>query len=358
MSHLEQRLEHDLQEIREAVARLGAALEGAIDASITALLSGNRQLAYETILRDQVINRQVRRIDRLCYAFVARHLPSAGHLRFVSSVLRINVALERIGDYAVTICRETIRMSEVPWGTLRRDFDVLAREAARALHQSLEAFRTGNPELARGTRGMAKELGRSFDEVFDDLVEEAKKGERSVIDLFALLLAFNRLSRICDQAENICEEVMFSVLGETKPPKVFRVLFLDAGDGRWARVGAALAAERFGNRMVATAGLLPGQKPPAEEREAEQFGIDVSRVTPQVLELIPEVLGRFHIVICLTEDLACRLSTRPYHTVFLHWDLAPLLEAGEAGKAVQELRNRLDWLHGILIGEPGDPAAE
>lgn len=358
MSHLEQRLEHDLQEIREAVARLGAALEGAIDASITALLSGNQQLAYETILRDQVINRQVRRIDRLCYAFVARHLPPAGHLRFVSSVLRINVALERIGDYAVTICRETIRMSQVPWGTLRRDFDVLAREAARALQQSLEAFRTGNPELARGTRGMAKELGRSFDEVFDDLVEEAKKGERSVVDLFALLLAFNRLSRICDQAENICEEVMFSVLGESKPPKVFRVLFLDAGDGRWARVAAALAAERFGKRMVPTAGRLSEQAPPTPGKEAEESGVDVSSVTLQAVELIPEVVARFHIVVCLADDVACRLPARPYHTVFLHWDIRPALEAGPAQKAVEELRGRLEWLHGILIGEPGDSASE
>ena len=68
-----------------------------------ALLTRDRELAAEVILGDLPINREVRAIDALCHAFVARHLPSAGHLRFVSSVLRLNVELERIGDYAVTI---------------------------------------------------------------------------------------------------------------------------------------------------------------------------------------------------------------------------------------------------------------
>lgn len=354
MRYYEQRLERDLQQIREAVAQLGTSLERAIEASMTALLSRNHQLAYETILRDQLINRQVRRIDRLCYAFVARHLPSAGHLRFVSSVLRINVALERIGDYAVSICRETARMTSEPWGTLRREFDLLARESAHALHQSLQAFRSGNPELARGTRGMAKELGRSFDDIFDELVEEAGRNSRSAVDLFALLLVFYRLSRICDQAENICEEVMFSVLGETKPPRVFRVLFLDEGPGLWARVAAALAKERFGERMIASAGIRRKESVPKSLLAAVcELGVHLEDTEAECVELIPESLRRFHIVVSLADDLVDSLPRRPYHTVFLNWDLRPLA-AKDVSDAVSELGKRLDWLRSILIGSPDE----
>ena len=54
-----------------------------------ALLTLDRDLAYATVLGDKPINREIRELDRLCHAFVARHLPSAGHLRFVSSVLRL-----------------------------------------------------------------------------------------------------------------------------------------------------------------------------------------------------------------------------------------------------------------------------
>ena len=43
----------------------------------------------------------------------------------------------------------------------------------------------------------------------------------------ALLSALNHLERISDQAKNICEETLFTITGETKAPKVYKILFLD-----------------------------------------------------------------------------------------------------------------------------------
>ena len=105
MSHYQERLEKDLAKIRGDIAAVGETVAGAVHDSVKALLSANRALATATILGDHATNRRVRRLDRECYAFVARHLPSAGHLRFVSSALRLNLGLERIGDYAATIGR-------------------------------------------------------------------------------------------------------------------------------------------------------------------------------------------------------------------------------------------------------------
>ena len=68
----------------------------------------------EVVLGDLVVNRRVRKLDSKCHAFVARHLPSAGHLRFVSSVLRLSIALERVGDYAVIIARELAQLESPP----------------------------------------------------------------------------------------------------------------------------------------------------------------------------------------------------------------------------------------------------
>ena len=81
MSHLEERLEHDLNEIRDEVANMGASVEQAMDAAFRALLTADEKLAFTTILSDLPINRQMRKIDRMCHAFIAVHLPSAGHLR-------------------------------------------------------------------------------------------------------------------------------------------------------------------------------------------------------------------------------------------------------------------------------------
>ena len=111
MSHFEERLEADLTAIREWVWQMGNDVEGALLNSKRALLMRDEELAYATVLGDNPINRKSRACDRLCHTFIARHLPGAGHLREMAATIRVNVALERIGDYAVTISRESLQLS-------------------------------------------------------------------------------------------------------------------------------------------------------------------------------------------------------------------------------------------------------
>ena len=97
MSHYEERLEQYLTRIITTVRDLGERVEVAVDRAVRALLTSDHDLSSAVIVGDLPINRDVRNLDRLCHVFVARHLPSAGHLRLVSSVLRLNIAIERTG---------------------------------------------------------------------------------------------------------------------------------------------------------------------------------------------------------------------------------------------------------------------
>ena len=103
MSGYEQRLAEDKAEIRRRVVDVGARVEKAVSSAVDALLSHDRAGAYRLVLEDLPINREVRALNQRCHAFIARHIPSAGHLRFVSSVLQMNVALERIEHRTVCI---------------------------------------------------------------------------------------------------------------------------------------------------------------------------------------------------------------------------------------------------------------
>ena len=87
MSHYEKRLEEDWANIQHHLTKVSGQVEQAIVNAIEALLQRDAELAYATILADNPINRAFESINQLCYAFVARHLPSAGHLRRISSIL-------------------------------------------------------------------------------------------------------------------------------------------------------------------------------------------------------------------------------------------------------------------------------
>ncbi len=356
MSHYEARLESDLGQIQNQLRELGASLEAALRQSVRALLTHNRNLAWDTILQDQAVNRRVREIDRLCHAFVARHLPSARHLRFVSSVLRINISLERVGDYAVTICREATRIGAVP-EALRREVELRGDEAGHILHHALEAFYSANPDSARATRKMASGLTRAYDSMLDMLVQATEAGSLSLADSFSFLLVFNRLSRACDQAKNVCEEAVFVATGQEKRGKTFKILFLDRRNDGFGQLARRWAEIEFGERArVASAGLEPAANlDPGWAALLAQQGIPSEEARPSSLGPLPESLQAYDLVVALEPQLKPRLGPIPYHTVFMEWptrtsmaDTAGDAEIREARMA--DLRRRLVELKEILLG--------
>ncbi len=352
MTHYEQRLEQDLQSIRSQVDSLGQGVEEALERAVRALLTRDEKLAYETILRDQILNRKVRDLDRACHHFVARHLPSAGHLRLISSVLRLTIALERIGDYAVTICRESVQMSQLPPAPVLRDLELLAEEARRALRQALEAFSTLNPELARGTHAMVALASAAYDKAFADLLEEGGTTKVRVRELFSLLVIFNRLGRVCDQAKNVCEEAIFAVTGQTKEPRHFKILFVEPADSWLARMAVAIARKAYpeGASFFAAALQTPAPVDPKVVEFMDMKGHSMSGIEVQ---LLPQAAPTddFDLLVTLGEVRREDFPFIPYHVVFQSWPVEPGGTDQESLERIyRDLAGRLRDLMDILRG--------
>ncbi len=381
MSHYEARLEADLAKIRGRVKDVGAWVEKAVTEAVHALLAGNRSRSYEIILGDLPINREVRSIDRDCHAFVARHLPSAGHLRFVSSVLRLIVELERIGDYAATICREAVQLSETPTGTVARDLELMADQSRRVLSQAMRGWNEANAELARGTVGMTKQASGASHKVFEDLLREGKEDPRPLKDLFALLVVFNRLDRVIAQAKNICEETLFAVAGETKAPKRYRILFVDQKNDCQSQLAEAYARKAFPESgEYSSAGWAPAEGlEPRCQVFMERHGLDTSGLEPALLEPMHDELASFYVIVSLgpfaplapsaplrgdvgdSGDPRPHIKEMPFHTVLLEWDVGPGpedMDQERAEKLLEEaykkIAHHIRQLMETLRGEEAD----
>lgn len=326
MTHYEQRLEGDLERIRDLVVDASSFAETAVENAVKALITFDHPLAYRTALGDHELNRDIRELDRLCHAFIARHLPSAGHLRFISSVLRINIAIERIGDYAVTIARETVQLSAPPPTELTGDIQAMGKQATRMLSQATAAFAAGNAEMARGTIAMAAQVDTTFDNVFDDLVRAGEADKRPLRDLFALLAAFNRIERVSDQAKNICEEIVFAGSGETKPPKRYRVVFVDEHNEGLSLMAEQIARKAFPESgSYASCGWAPASKlDDGFVAFMDRMGHDVDRVKPTACSEHLDPLDEVHVVVSLAGDPRAHLPAIPFHTVLQIWPVDPI----------------------------------
>jgi phosphate transport system protein len=348
MSRYEERLAVDKAEIRTRVAEVGRRVGEAVAGAVAALMARDKAKAYAIVLGDLPINREVRAIDKLCHAFVARHLPSAGHLRFVSSVLQVNIALERIGDYAVTIAREAVQIFEVPPGRISDDLKELSDRAVDILAQAVRAFAEESADLARATKPLTKDIERRYGDMFRHLTREG--AELPLTDAFALLMVFSRLERVSDQARNLCEETLFAVTGETKPPKRYRILFVDARDTLIGPLAVALANKAFPNSgEYESAGFQAGdQVAPELESLAEEFSLDLAGLGPSPLNTDREFLEKYHVIVCLSPDASRHIREVPYATVLLEWEL-PRLSDGSAGATLDaRLREIVERLSGEI----------
>lgn len=344
MSRYEERLATDKAEIRTRVSEVGKRVDAAVSDAVDALLSRDRARCSAIILGDLPINREVRAINKLCHAFVARHLPSAGHLRFVSSVLQTNVALERIGDYAVSIAREALQLSALPPDNLRQDLSELRDQAHSILQRAIQAFDKQDADLARATKPLTKDVERSYGDMYRHLTSHG--AAMPLADAFALLMVFSRLERVSDQAKNLCEETLFTLTGETKPPKRYQILFVDARDTLLGPLAVALARKAFPESGgYESAGFQAGEQlAPELDTLAEEFALDLGGLKPKALDPSREHLEAYHVIVCLAPDAARHIPEVPYSTVLLEWDL-PRLSDPAVGESLdtrlREITKRL-----------------
>lgn len=348
--HYEERLQRDLDWIKDLIGIVGQQLVRAIDDAVTAVLTLDQERAARVVLGDYTVNRQTRELDRLCHAFVARHLPSAGHLRYVSSVMRLNIALERIGDYAGTISRTAAQLSQAPPATIGRDIEIMAEQARRSLNNALQAFRKGDVTLAQSTIAAATQFARYFDRVFNDLSTEGEAHSRPVKDLFALMATFNRLERVIHQAKNLCEETLFVVTGQTKGEKTFQILFVDEKNDSASQLAEHFTRKAFPNSgSYQSAGWAPSEEiDPGYRRFAESVGLDLSTSWPTDLKTLVDQLDQFHLVVGLGADARAHLPHLPFHTTAITWNV----EFGETPEAIyRQLTPRIRELMEQLRGE-------
>ncbi len=319
----EEQLEQDLATIRADVKGMGDRAQEAFKNAVHALLTGNRTLSNQTILNDGHINRDMRRINHLCHIFVARHLPSARHLRLISSIMRTNIALERIGDYAVTICREQKQLGDPPLGNLARDIQLLTKECGIMLEQAITAFEEENADLAKGTKVMADQIEHTFSHIFPDLLALGTNSQCNLREIFALFVALSHIERISDQAKNICEDAVFLVTGEAKPLKTYNILFIDERNDGIGPMAEAIARKAFpGSGIYMSSGTRPAENFHAGMVEfMERHGYSFTNSAPQALDLLPTELEDLHVIVSLKGPASTYIPEIPFHTVDLEWDL-------------------------------------
>ncbi|RPJ52093.1 MAG: phosphate signaling complex protein PhoU [Acidobacteria bacterium] len=332
-THYEESLERDLNRIREKLRQMVGLAARALDDSVDAFLTANRPKAYLVVLRDQNIDELERDIDRLCLEFLVRQQPVASPLRFVYATIRINQDLERVGDYCESIARNSLKISHLDLHFLHDRFKEMASVAVPMLRDAVRAFVERDVDLARKTMQSENEVDRFRTIINNEVVRYQQEGRIPLEALTPLLTIARRLERVSDQADNICEEVIYICTGRYarhQGADVFRVLFVDKHNSCLSQmaeaVGNSLQEPRF---MFTSAGLEPTPLDTGIAEFLKTKGIDPSRHSSKAIDQVPN-LEYYQVVIAFGRETLKALRL-PNKSVLIDWNLEdPCAFAGSA----------------------------
>ncbi len=208
---METHFQQELAKLKEQLLKMGGLAERAITNAIEALVKRDTPLAEKTIGEDEKINKTELVIDDWCLKLLALHQPLAADLRFITSAMRINVELERIGDLAVNIAERVVSLNQEPQLKPYIDLPRMAEITKNMVKDVLDAFVNGDAVLARSVCEGDYLVDALNDQVFRELMTYMLADPKTITRAVHLIIVSKYLERIADHATNIAEGVIFMV---------------------------------------------------------------------------------------------------------------------------------------------------
>ncbi|MGD8345974.1 MAG: PhoU domain-containing protein [Lysobacterales bacterium] len=320
MTQIENRMETHLEQIRGLLWDIGSQAESALYGARKALFERDADLAYRVILDDHPLDRKSRRCDSFCHDFIGRFLPGAGVQREMTATIRINAILERIGDHAVTVCREALRLERSLPAQFCRRIDSIADESLSLLSAARSSFREGDAEQAMSVIHSARQLESRMDSYYAELFSEDERLDATT--MMVIFVVFNIYKRVADQAGNICEQAVYTVRGTGPSPDACRILFMAGQDSDLAQEALSIAGAHF-----------------AENVSFSASGPEISASD----------LGETTVVVGLNRPVSDFVSTVPFHTTVQNWTIPPGADEAERRNFMLE---RLTDLVERISGNP------
>lgn len=207
--------EEKLDAIYNHLTRMGERCSLSVSQAVQALLDQNADMAKEVIQSEREVNTLSESIERECVLIVLKEQPVAHDLRFVTASLHMISDLERIGDMAYDISELVLEMIER--GEQKKhlvNLEAMAHTATLMISDAVESYVQGDEDLARETGARDDVVDEHFIKVCDDIIEEIQNNTIDASTAVDLIMVSKYLERIGDHAQNISEQVLFSLTGE------------------------------------------------------------------------------------------------------------------------------------------------
>ncbi|NOX98043.1 MAG: phosphate signaling complex protein PhoU [Nitrospirae bacterium] len=211
----ERHFDEELKLLKERLLQMASRAEEAIARSVKSLVNRDSPLAEQVIKLDPLIDALEIEVDEQCLKLLALRQPIAIDLRFITSAMKINSELERIGDQAVNIAERSLELVKEPRLKPLIDIPRMATLSQGMVKDSLDAFVNKDAALARSVCESDDEVDNLNEQIFRELLTYMIQDTSTISRAVHLMLIGRHLERIADHATNVAENVIYFVKGKT-----------------------------------------------------------------------------------------------------------------------------------------------
>ncbi len=211
---MDRHFHEELKQFKGKLIQMGDLVVCAIENAVKALLNRDQKLASQVIEEETKINQREIEIDEEGHKLSTLGQPMASDMRLITSILKINTDLERLGDHAVNIAERTFLLLEEPRFENLVKLPEMASVTLQMLKDALSALKNEDVELARSVLSRDDEVDNFNDDLyfkFEELMEKDPSITRIGMNL---VMVGHNLERIADLSNNIAENVIYLKQGK------------------------------------------------------------------------------------------------------------------------------------------------
>jgi len=208
--------EVEMSDLKNRLLDMSGLVQEMIKAAICGLANRDSKLFDTVFSLEKEVNIQEIVIDDKCLKLIALNQPVGADLRFITSAVRINSDLERMGDEAVNISERAVDLLKYPEIKPLVDIPKMSDIVQQMVADSIRAFNTTDIELAQAVLFKDDEADDLQRRIISELKEFMIKSSdfETIHTAVDLILISRCLERIGDHATNIGEDVIFMVHGK------------------------------------------------------------------------------------------------------------------------------------------------
>ena len=185
-----------------------------LDLSVECMLKQDIEGCKKVIKQDDKIDELREYIRDRSIELLVLKQPMARDLRYIYALGFIALELERIGDYAVNIAEETIKICQDEYIKDLIDIPKMYEECKKMILEVKESLENENEDLAREIALQDDKIDSLYNRVQEDCLRVMNANPQTINQGVNLLFIGRSLERIGDHITNICEKIIYAVKGE------------------------------------------------------------------------------------------------------------------------------------------------